>query len=99
MNRYIIKTAAGLLLVLGSASSAVWAMDGPGGRGGHRGPPPEAIEACKDRNEGAEVEITNRRGEKRKATCRQINGQLAAVPEGGFRGLRVPPPGGPQDGR
>ena len=93
MNRYVIGTTVGLLLLIGSASAVVWAIDGPPGRGSHMGPPPEAIEACKDKNEGAKVEISNHRGEKMKATCEQIDGQLVAVPEGGFRGQKVPPPG------
>jgi len=56
------------------------------------GLPPEAIEACKDKNEGDKVEITNSRMEKMKATCKQIDGQLIAVPEGDFRGQKVPSP-------
>jgi len=92
MNRHIIRTAAGLLLLIGGASATVWAMDGPPGRGSRMGPPPEAIEACKDKSEGTAVEFTGRRGEKIKATCKLIDGQLAAVPDGGFRGPKAPPP-------
>ena len=94
MNRHIINTIAGVLLLIGSASTAIWAMDGPPDSGRHMGPPPEAIEACKDKSEGAAVEFTGPRGEKIKATCKQIEGQLVAVPDGGFRGPKAPPPGG-----
>lgn len=98
MNRHVIGIAAGLLLLLiGSTSAVVYAMDGSPGPGRRMGPPPEAVEACKDKNEGAKVEITNPRGEKINATCKQINSQLVAVPEGGFRGPKGAPPGGMQD--
>lgn len=86
MNTNIIGTMVGLFLLIGSAS-AVWAFDGPPGRGSHLGPPPEAIEACKDKNEGDKVEITSLRMEKMKATCK-----LVAVPDGDFRGQKIPLP-------
>jgi len=91
MNKHIINTAAGILLLVGSASAAAWAMDGPPDSGRRIGPPPETIEACKDKNEETKVEITNPRGEKMNAVCKQIDGQLVAVPEEGFRGQKVPP--------
>jgi hypothetical protein len=91
MNKNIINTAAGILLLIGSASATVWALDGPPDSGKRMGPPPEAIEACKDKNERAAVEFTGPRGEKIKATCKQIDDQLVAVPEEGFRGQKVPP--------
>ena len=61
MNKHIINTSAGILLLIGSASAAVWAVDGPPDSGRYMGPPPEAVEACKDKNEGAEVEFATRR--------------------------------------
>lgn len=85
MNRRIIGTTVGLLLLIGSALTSAWAFDGPPGRRGHTGPPPEAIETCKDKSEGDVVEFTTPRGEKVTATCKQIKGHLVAVPEGGFR--------------
>jgi hypothetical protein len=91
MKKNVIKTAAGVLLLIGSASGAVWAVDGPPDSGKRMGPPPEAIEACKDKSEGAKVEIINPRGEKMNAVCKQIDGQPAAVPEEGSRGQKVPP--------
>ncbi len=74
-----------------------WAFEGPDG-GVYKGLPPEAIEACKDKVEGTAVEITTPRGYTVKATCKQIDGQMAAVPEGGFRGPKGTPPGGVQEG-
>jgi hypothetical protein len=91
MDKHIIRTAASLLLIIGSASAVAWATDGPPDRGGRMGPPPEAVEACKDKSEGAAVEFTGPRGEKIKATCKLIDGQLAAVPTDGFRGPKPPP--------
>jgi hypothetical protein len=40
-----MKTAAGFLLLIGSASVSVWAVDGPPPGGESMGPPPEAVEA------------------------------------------------------
>ena len=94
MNRQIIMTvAAGLLIFIGSVSAGVCAMDGPPGRGGPMGPPPEAVEACKDKSEGTAVEFIGHRGEKIKATWGGIDGQLVAMPTDGFRGPKPPPPG------
>jgi Spy/CpxP family protein refolding chaperone len=49
------------------------------------GPPTEAIEACKGKAEGTEVDFTNRRGDKVTATCRMM-----PVSEGseGLRGMK-----------
>lgn len=58
--------------------------------GRHHGPPPEAIEACKDKQEGDIVTFTGRQGESIKATCRSMEGMLAAVPEGMWEGRRPP---------
>lgn len=46
------------------------------------GPPPEAIKACEGKSVGDSVTFTGRRGESLKATCKEIEGQMAAVPEG-----------------
>ena len=87
MNRNLIGTMAVLLLLIGSAPAVVLAFDGPAGRGGRKGPPPEAIEACKGKQVGDTVEFTGRRGETLEATCKEMDGQLAAVPQN-------PPKGG-----
>lgn len=54
--------------------------------GGHGKPPQEAIDACKGKSEGTAVEFTTPRGTV-KGTCKSMNGQMVAVPEGG-----APPP-------
>ncbi|MES2316733.1 MAG: hypothetical protein V4631_04495 [Pseudomonadota bacterium] len=38
----------------------------------HRGPPPEALEACKGKAAGTAVEMTNRRGETIKGVCQMV---------------------------
>lgn len=63
------------------------ASKGEGG-GRRQGPPPEAIEACQGKSSGDSVTFTGRRGETLKATCQDIEGQLAAVPEGMSRPQR-----------
>ncbi len=47
-------------------------------RGEHRGPPPEAFEACKGKKDGDVAEMKTRDGDKRKGSCR-----LVFIPEGG----------------
>lgn len=54
-------------------------------------PPPEAVEACKDKAAGESVTFTGRRGESTEATCQIIKGQLVAVPEGMDRNGGRPP--------
>jgi len=86
MNRYRISVTVVSLLLMGSTLVMAEGFGGPPPGSGNIKPPPEAIEACKDMNEGTEVEITTPRGDKLKAVCRQIDNQLVAVPEGAFRG-------------
>lgn len=93
------KVAVALLLFI-SASASAWAVNAPPPRRGDRnGPPTEAMQACKDKSEGDAVEFTTPRGDTLKATCRQIKGQLAAVPDDNFRGQRGMPQGGRQGRR
>lgn len=96
MNRYVIGITTGVFLLIGSTMAVAEGTDGPRPRRGSMSPPAEAIEACKDMNEGAAVEIITPRGDKLKATCKHVDGQLVAVPEGGFRGPKGNPP---DDGR
>lgn len=63
-------------------------------RGGRRTPPPEAFAACKGQSAGTTVEITTPRGDTIKATCKQLDGQLVAVPDGPPPGNGSPPEGG-----
>lgn len=92
MNRCIIGKTVGLLLLIGGASAAVWAQDEPPGRRGRMGPPLEAIQACSDKNEGTVVELITPRGDQLKATCKQVDGQLMAVPNDHFRVPKGNPP-------
>jgi hypothetical protein len=50
-----------------------------------QGPPPEAVKACEGKKVGDTTSFTGRQGETLTATCKNIEGQLAAVPEGGPR--------------
>lgn len=50
--------------------------------GQRKGPPPEAIEACANLQEGDAVTFETRRGDTLSGTCMMIDDQLAAVPEG-----------------
>ena len=69
------------------AGSMAWSQQGPPrGRGGDRqGPPPEAIEACKDLGEGDACSVETPRG-KLEGTCRKPprgdGDGLACVPRG-----------------
>lgn len=64
----------------------------PPGHGPHRGPPPEALAACKDASEGATCSFTHR-DHSITGTCSHGpdgKGPLACKPDG-------PPPGPPPD--
>lgn len=76
MNNKDVRWTAAFLAALMMVPASSWAFGG--GRGeGRMGPPSEAIEACKGKTEGTEVEFSSRRGDKVKATCRMM-----PVPEG-----------------
>lgn len=83
MNAKIRGIVICLLVLIGATSAIAELSDETQGRRGSMGPPPQAYEACKDKNEGDSVEIVTPRGETIKATCKQIDGKLAAMPEGG----------------
>ncbi len=73
-----ITTALILLVMIPLTSQAAGS-----GRKGQHGPPPQAaITACEGKQVGDSVTFTGRRGESLSATCRSIEGQMAAVPEG-----------------
>lgn len=57
------------------------AQDGHG-REDRKGPPPEAIAACKNMQEGDSVSFTDPRGQSHTGICQTIENQLVAVPEG-----------------
>lgn len=76
------------LVLIGAASAIAGTSDETQGRRGTMGPPPQAYEACKDKNEGDSVKITTPWGETINAICKQIDGKLAAMPEGGIHNPR-----------
>ncbi len=83
MNRLTTKRTALVLALLALLTTAACGNKDNRRRGGRQqGPPPEAIAACKDKQAGDSVEFSGRNGETVKATCQEINGQLAAVPAG-----------------
>lgn len=76
---------------------SVWAFttpaDGGPGTGAHRMPPPQAFAVCAGKTAGEAVTITTPRGDTLAATCREIDGKLAALPARPLRGRghRTPP--------
>jgi len=84
-----MRTTTAAALTIASAcllaGSMAWSQQGPpGGRGGNRqGPPPEAIEACKDLNEGDACRFETPRGELEGACRKPPRGDdgLACVPK------------------
>ena len=81
MNRCDRKTMVIILVVVGMLPASAWANYGSNGQHQPQGPPQEAIDACREKSEGAAVVITTPRGDTIKSTCKQIDGQLVAVPE------------------
>ena len=83
MKKYLKMKAAIVILML--ALVPVMANYGYAGnqnsRGPQGGPPPEAIAACEGKNVGDTTSFKGRKGEKLEATCKEIEGQLAAVPD------------------
>jgi len=88
MGANVTKTL-GILAILALIPAYGYAFgDHWGGR--HRqGPPQEAIDACTELSEGDAVQFTTPRGDAVSGTCRQIRGQMVAVPEGGPPGDRM----------
>ncbi len=74
----VIVALALTLLSLVMLSGCTRGHGGPGG--GKHGAPPEAIAACEGKAVGDSVEFIGRHGDTVKATCKEINGQLAAMP-------------------
>jgi len=91
MKRNNVKTTIFLAALATLAQVPAHASSGPQERGSRpTGPPPEAIEACREKSPGDAVTITTPRGDTLKATCTQVNGELVALPEGA--------PAGPANG-
>jgi hypothetical protein len=86
MWKNIIKKFQIICLLVAIVPNLAWsASDSQKPPGDRRKPPKEAFEACKGKSEGASVEVITPRGTL-KATCKKIDGQLVAFPEG------APPP-------
>ena len=84
-NRKALQySVAFMLLVLSPVAGSAGQKPGP------PGPPPEAISACTDKNEGDTVTFVDRHGESVAATCAAFNGMLVAAPEGQHMGMPCP---------
>lgn len=84
---------AGIVLSCLLTSMAAMARPpmGEGGPRGHRGPPPEAIEACAAVHEGAACSFSGRFGETLHGSCETVrHGEVACVPDDA-------PPRGPRN--
>jgi len=82
----MIKTAA-LLTLLALLPLAACAPGSSMDRHRRQGPPQAAIDACKGKQAGDQVQFETRRGTLQ-GTCQERDGQLVAVPEG-HRGGRA----------
>jgi hypothetical protein len=91
MNRKIKAIVTGILVLIGASCASAGTFDETQARRGAMEPPPQAYEACNGKNEGDSVKITTPWGETITAICKQINGKLAAMPEGGVREPRNNP--------
>ncbi|MGB3210021.1 MAG: hypothetical protein WBB19_04870 [Desulforhopalus sp.] len=86
MNRKKRLQTVAVLVVSALVPIATIAFSNSGDSNGpQHGPPPEAIKACEGKQAGDTTSFTGRQGETLTATCKEIKGQLAAVPEGGPR--------------
>ncbi|MBU0945872.1 MAG: hypothetical protein KJ804_00370 [Proteobacteria bacterium] len=92
MNRYAMMKVALILILFGIILVTSFANSDNNQDMSRQGPPAEAIEVCKNKVAGDIVEFTDPQGETVNTNCREINGLLAAVPEG-------PPPERPPQPR
>lgn len=95
MRSAMVKKLVSLVMLLSLLPAAGWAF-GDGGRDRGPKPPPEAIEACRGKEEGDRVEFKGHDDHMMKAVCRKHHGLLVAVPEHGPRrpsGDAPEPPG------
>ena len=88
MTRRIVKEMALLLALLGLLQSPALANSGRGEREhpGHSGPPPEAIEACRDKSDGDTMEFTTPNGDRVSAYGKRFGGRIATTPKGKLQG-------------
>jgi two-component system, OmpR family, heavy metal sensor histidine kinase CusS len=66
-------------------------------RGDHRGPPPEAYQACEGKSAGNSAQFINPRGEILKGICEEENGKLVLRPDSNKRNKRRQTHEGPGD--
>jgi hypothetical protein len=83
MKKQVIKSVVVLFVFALLLPSGVFAAEDQPQGGPQGGPPPEAFEVCKDKSAGDAVEITTPDGQTMEATCRDMQGQLVAMPAGG----------------
>lgn len=88
-----VKKTAVILAVAAMVPAAGFAFGGHWGGGTPKGPPQAAIDACAGKSEGDTVRFTTPRGDTVSSVCREIRGELIAVPEGGPWSRRGMDPG------
>lgn len=91
MNIKEFASACRLVLALLLVPSLLIAADGPPPDSRAGRPPAEAIQACKGRKSGDEVDFVLKNGEKVSGICRDLRGELVAVPAREERGRQVQP--------
>ena len=84
----VLKTLA-ILAILAMIPAYGYAFGGHWGGRHRQGPPQEASDACSGLSGGGAAQFTPPRGDAVSGTCRQIRGQMVAVPEGGPSGGRM----------
>lgn len=77
----IVKCSSFITLAAVMAMSSINAF-ASNDAGRRPGPPPQAIDACKGKEIGDTVTFAGRNGEQLQAVCKEIQGQVAAVPDG-----------------
>ena len=93
MKQNSLKKTVGLAAVIFLLPTLAIAYGGPGKGRGQYGPPQAAIDACDGKNTGDTVEFMNRRNVSISGTCRELDGLLIAMPEGGPGGKGYGRPG------
>jgi len=83
MKQNSLKKTVGLAAVIFLLPTLAIAYGGPGKGRDQYEPPQTAIDACEGKNTGDMVEFMNRRNVSISGTCRELDGLLIAMPEGG----------------
>ncbi|PKN16170.1 MAG: hypothetical protein CVU66_01995 [Deltaproteobacteria bacterium HGW-Deltaproteobacteria-23] len=74
------KVSIGLIVMFLLGGHSAWGAGPESGRT-LRKPPQAAFDACKGKSAGDSVSITTPRGDTITAVCRQLDGQLVAMPD------------------